>query len=67
MCQCHGTGVIVTTDWVDYGSALVPMEQIEVCDCVFNSGCPRCGSECVEEYKPVCTVRCSKCDWEVGQ
>lgn len=36
--RCGGTGTIKTTDWVDYGSTVVPMESSEYCDCYIGTG-----------------------------
>lgn len=43
MCdKCGGTGIFRTADFVDYGSAVVRMEQSFTCDCLESCYCPSC-------------------------
>lgn len=69
MCEkCNGTGIVIFTDYVPYGSTTAALETAEYCECT-EINCPMCGNNTEDtnhwDEKNECFNPCPFCGWDI--
>lgn len=63
--KCDGVGILAQCDWVPYGSGVTAMASYELCECLCDDCCPRCGEAMgtEDDWDGSDPVTCPHCGW----